>query len=370
MSQPQRPKAFDRLRAVAVAGAALAAATVMPSAAGAATPRAIAANAKRAARLAPRVASAQVINAKTDPTGAGQALTQGCANISNCKWHTTSVTPAYGPPRILGDVLYNCSPKNEEMDMAETAVGVADERAQTTSLSEKVSLKLSLELVGLASTSVEFEAFSKQAVTFKTGVEVENAVVVPPGFKGYTTTQLLSANVTGDMVVGDNLIQVQNVDMSFPGYQSGADKNDIQIIYNGHSDPVSQADITSRCDAANDTPTGQFGAAPTKPPTGTFKLTLCHAVAFTATLHASAASSVCATRRVTGPPPSTIGHATATLTARGFTYAAGTDRAARIQLNVRRAIRPGKYTLTLRQAGKRNTRVASYSTSVIPITIR
>lgn len=153
-----------------------------------------------------------MINAKTDPTGAGRALTQGCANISNCKWHTTSVTPAYGPPRILGDVLYNCSPKNEEMDMAETAVGVADERAQTTSLSEKVSLKLSLELVGLASTSVEFEAFSKQAVTFKTGVEVENAVVVPPGFKGYTTTQLLSANVTGDMVVGDNLIQVQNVD--------------------------------------------------------------------------------------------------------------------------------------------------------------
>lgn len=53
MSQPQRPKAFDRLRAVAVAGAALAAATVMPSAAGAATPRAIAANAPSAPHASP-----------------------------------------------------------------------------------------------------------------------------------------------------------------------------------------------------------------------------------------------------------------------------------------------------------------------------
>lgn len=358
---------------VILTGVVLVAAAAAPNGAMAASPHAIAASTKavRPARLGD---PSQVIDAATDPDAAAQALKTGCANISNCSWQTTSITAAYGPPRILGDVLYNCAPEGSE-DNAETAVGTTQERVSTTSLSEKVSLKLSLELIGIASSSVEFEAFSKQATTFATEVTVTNAVVVEPGWKGYTTTQALSAKVAGNTLIqGPNgLTEITNGLVTVPGYQDSQDITDQQILPNGISAPMTANDIATRCDAVNDNPLGLFGAAPPRRrvASGSYKLSLCQPVAVTGRARASAGDASCVTRRVTGPPPPATRQATATLTAHARTYAVGTDTAGRIRLNVRRTIRPGKYTLTLRRVVRRHgTRIAHHFTTIVPITIR
>ena len=249
-----------RLLPLGLAGALLTAAAVVPSGALAASPSAVAARSGRAARPAVQGTPSQVIDAKTDPDAAAQALNAGCADLSNCSWQTANITAGYGPSRILGDALYNCS--TDDGENAETAVGVSDERAQTTSVSEKVSLKLSLGLIGIADSSVEFEAFSKQAETFSTEVSTTNAVVVPPGWKGYTTTQVLSANVTGSTYITEGinkLIEVKDIDLSFPGYQNAQDRSDSQIIYNGIKAPMTADDIASRCNAVNDNPSNLLG---------------------------------------------------------------------------------------------------------------
>ena len=274
-------------------------------------------------------------------------------------WHTDGITAGYGPPRILGDVLYNCA--TQEGQNAETAVGVSQERTSTTSMSEKVSLKLSAGLIGIAETSAEFEAFSKQATTFGTEVTTTNAVTVEPGWKGYTTTQVLSATVTGDAHIqgSDGVTDVTGIVVTIPGYQTSQDITDQRVLPNGITAPMTADDIATRCNAVNHNPLGLFGAAPRTVPTGTFELTLCHRTALT--------DSRCQRRKVTGPPPPAIGQATATLAARGRVYAAGTDTAGRIRLTLRRTIRPGKYTLTLRA---RVSRTAGYRTVVVPVTIR
>ncbi|MGI8558962.1 MAG: hypothetical protein ACR2ND_11770 [Solirubrobacteraceae bacterium] len=266
---------------------------------------------------------------------------------------------------------YNCS--TDERDNAETAVGVSDERAETTSVSEKVSLKISVGLSDLVQGSVEFNAFSKQAETFSTTVTATNAVAVAPGWEGYTTTQVLSADVIGSTYITEGinkLIEVKDIDLSFPGYQDAHDRSSPQVIYNGNSAPMTAAEIASRCNAVSDSPTGVLGAPPParrKVATGSFKLTLCPQPAAGRSRPLDAA---CKARTVAGPPP-LASDATATLIAGGRTYAAGTDVAGRIRLTVRRAIRRGKYTLWLRaQAGRGAKKVTYRRTTVVPITIR
>jgi hypothetical protein len=344
-----------------LAGALLAAAAAVPSGAVAASPSAVAAGSARPGRPALRDTLTEVIDAKTDPDAAAQALDARCADLSNCSWQTASVTAGYGPPSILGDILYNCG--TDPDDNAETAVGVSDERAETTSLSGKVSLKLQGGLIGFASVSAEFEAFRNQSETFSTEVSTTNAVSVAPGWKGYTTTQVLSANVTGSTYITagiTKLIQVKDMDLSFLGYQDSQDRSDAQVIYNGVSVPMTQDDIASlqRGQRQPDQPARRRRRAV---PTGSFKLTLCQLRA------------PCVTRRVTGPPPSGIRQAKVTLARDGRTYATETDTSGRIQLTARRPIRAGKYTLTISEGPRpspRRRRAVTYLHTVVPITIR
>ncbi len=370
-----------RLWPVGLAGAVLVTAAAMPSGALAAAHTTSAAGAVRAAAGAvhaaagaTRVARAaqdnptEVIDAQTDPDKAGAELSSGCADLSNCKWQTDKVTAGYGPASILGDELYNCS--TDPNDVAETSVEWSDERAESTSISEKISVKLSLGLIGFADSSVEFEAFSKQAETFSTKVTVENAVSVPAGYYGYTTTRVLSALVTGNTYITEGinkLIEVKDINMSFPGYQTSYDQSDSRIQYNGIKGPMGADQISSRCGAVNENPTavshtssGLLGAArPTVPKvrTGSFKLAVCRP------------NGSCVTRKATGPRLAVVGQATASLTARGATYAVGTANGGRVRLTTRLPVRPGEYTLTLHGATRRRARSVSYSTTIVPITV-
>ena len=366
---------------VALAAAVLAAAGA-PSAAWAATGSGVRAASSLAARPAVSGTPTEVIDARTDPQLAGQTLSSGWSpgceesHPPTCSFSSEgSITVGYGPPKILGDALYNCS----EDDYAETAVGASDERGESTSVTESLSLKASLGFLGLAKTSLEFEVFSKQAGEFSTEVTSTNAVAVPPMWKGWTETRVLTAFVGGSFYVtqGVHLVQVKDIDLSFPGYQNPNDKKDVPVEYIGYRTPMTQFDIASRCNSF----AGIGGQKLPAMPTGRSTITLCRVVPVAGLGSVSGAGprpdfiTRCAAREVTGTAPPSNGQATATLVRHGRVFAAGTDTNGRIRLTERRPITPGIYTLTIHQrrhlpARRGRPRAATGLTTIAPIAIR
>jgi hypothetical protein len=231
-----------------------------------------------------------------------------------------------------------------------------------------VSLKISLGFLGFEETSAEFEAFSKQAETFSTTVTSTNAVAVPPMWKGWTQTQVLSANVTGNSFITEginDLVEVKNIDLTFPGYQDPNNPR-AQVIYTGVRTPMTAADIASHCNAVSG-----LGATLTVPKRASFKLTLCLAQPAPGPRSAQAAPAIaCLKRRAIGMPPPVIGQGTATLARAGRIYASGIDSNGRIRLTVRKSLPPGDFTLTLTENRSPGSKPADRSvTTVVPITL-
>ena len=344
-----------RLRFVALAGALLAVAAAAPSAALAATPGKHHGGRAQAAQATPD----QVIDAQANPDAAAAALNSGTCNpdTQKCWSNDTAITSDYGPPSIIGDVLYNCSPDQ----YAETAVEIADERQESTSVSEKVSLKVSLSFIGLAKTSVEAEVNSGQMEGFATSVKVTDAVAVPPGWKGWTVTRILSANVTGSAYVteGINLIQVTGIDLSFPGFKALSDPRSKQPLYTGLKGPMTAADIQAACDTT--TVSGARVLRAAQAPPRTFMLGLCR--------H----SGRCTSRKVAGSLPPDVRRATALLTRAGRTYGRGTYTRTHPKLDMRRPLKAGTYKLTLRErptaSQRRGTGPLRAIKTIVPITV-
>jgi hypothetical protein len=300
----------------------------------------------------------QTINAQTDPTDAVAALNSGCAdNINNCTLAGISVTNGYDAPQILGDVLYNCAPPGGPN--AYTGTSVSATRGETTGLSESLSVTLQGGLIGVASASAEFKAFSSQSEGFTATVTQGTSIPVPPGYKGYTTTQVLSADATTSYYVTDgiHLIDVTNLDLSIPGYQNpSTNGNDAQTIYNlitvpidpffplGPHDPGYQ--LSAPCTAVSDAPDttvvgGGLGGVQQKRQIGRFKFTLC------------TPGRRCVTHSLRGAPPAQMRRATAKLARGGRTYATGTDIRGHIRLTELRKITGGMYQLTIKQKPRR-----------------
>jgi hypothetical protein len=307
----------------------------------------------------------QVIDAQANPQNAGQTLDNDCsADMQKCSW-VPDIPPKsqapipidWGPPRILGDVLYNCSPTN----YAETAVNIGDEREESTSISESLTLELELGFLGFEETTAEFEAFSKQSETYSTSVSTTNAVAVPPMWKGYTTTSALSGVVSGSAYITDginNLIQVKNIDMSFPGYAVPGTPVQSAVAYIGNRSPMTQDEIDSRCNAVS-------GLGATKREHATaprrIALTVCRT------------HGRCRARTATGTQLPYIRRADVRLRSHGRTDATGTLRGQKIHLTATRSLKPGRYTLAIHQPGKRtgfhHRPLQALQTSV-PITLR
>lgn len=361
---------------VALAAWVLAAGAAAPSAALAAGSSPLHSGSALVAGAEVRGTPSQVIDASTDPQLAGQTLNSGCADLSNCSWNASSpITTGYGPPSILGDALYNCS----DEAYAETAVGISDERGQSTSISETLSVEVKLGFLGFEESTAEFKVFSKQAESFSTTVTSTNAVAVPPMWKGWTETEVLSAFVSGNAYITEGinkLIEVENIDLSFPGYRDPNDTTDTPVKYIGYRTPMTPDDITSRCDAISGLAGARLGAAPP----GSFNLTLCRVVpvaglgSVPGVESRRVLQSRCASREVTGTPPPSISQAAATLTRAGRTYAAGTDTGGRIRLAVRRPITAGRYTLSFRErqppSGPARPRTQTEVATIVPIAIR
>jgi hypothetical protein len=325
----------------------------------------------------------EVIDAATNADEAAQALNEGCADTEKCDWKSDGdLTTGYGPERVIGDVLYNCS---EEWD-AETAVGVTDERGESTSVSESISLEISLGFLDLEKSSVEFEAFSKQSQSFATEVKVTSHVSVPPGYKGWTQASMLSGDVSGSAYVtqGIHLIQVKNIDLQFPGYQ-GPDvpHGKAQVVYSPIAMAMTSDEAESRCAAVGAATASAAKAARAAralaPRRERLRITVCRSK------RASARSSQrgrrrCTKRTVTGVRPRRyhMRNVTATLERAGRVHAADSDRRGGIRLTPRRDITPGRYRLVMRKKpkkmivrhhGKRLHRAEQHIITIVPITI-
>jgi hypothetical protein len=298
------------------------------------------------AAAAPALASAQgtpdqTIDAKTDPAGAGKTLDLCAAELSNCQWVSdATVKPGYGPVRIIGDVLYNCADKTMSAATALTATGFTEDRAESTSLTESVSLEASLAILGLEKSSVEFKAFSSQASSFDTAYTVTSTVTVPPGDKGFTTYRVLGGNVNGSTYVTDgvDLIKVTGIDLTFPGFSTGTNDSQIRLISNTLK--MTDADKSNFClKATGVLPTAQ---AASRAPEPTFRVVLCD-------------GGDCHSRRVTGSWPAYIRRGKAALVRDGKTVARGKVVRGRVRLATA-SVDPGTYDLIIDEPPTRHTR--------------
>jgi hypothetical protein len=315
----------------------------------------------------------QVIDAGTNAADAAKALNDGCVDTHKCQWTSTPKTMLsdYGPERIIGDVLYNCS----ATDQARTAVGVTDERGDTTSLSESLSFEVSLGVLGLEKSSGELSVFSGQSQSFSTEVSVSNSVPVPPGFKGWTEASMLSTAVNGSVSItqGIHLIKVTDIDLTFPGYTArGTSGQRSPVVYSGIAEAMTADEVKTRCDAL---PTGTSSATAraaaqarrAKARTERFKISVCRRTG-------------CARLAVTGPKkPPPLRAVTAKLTRAGRVYAVDNGRDGRLRLTQRRTITPGEYKLIMRKKpkniivrhnGKRLHRAKQHMITIVPVTIR
>ncbi len=295
----------------------------------------------------------QVIDSKANPDLAAEKLNEFCATSQNCQWvNTADVTAGYGPAQPLGDMLYNCS----QDAYAENTISLSESRGETTSVSERLSVKVSVDILGLAKASAEVSAFSKQASKFETTVEDTNAVSVPPMWRGWTQTRIFSALVHGSMYITDgvHLIDVSDMDLTFPGYMPPDDHSDTPVDYQSVRTPMTPEEIATHCNVLSGLG-GGLGASP--PPTGSFTIAFCPAIrppAFTAAVRRATMVRGCTRRRVSGTPPPLSTDAAATLTRAATTYAAGRATRAGIQLTIRRRLGSGGYTLTIKD-GKLHT---------------
>lgn len=281
----------------------------------------------------------QTIDAKANPTAAGQAL-NACAVSSNCKFtQSGNIKVAYDAPRILGDALYNCGRAE-----AEDTVAISDERSSSTAVEESMSVKATVSFLELARASIEAEVKSKQLEEVATKTTHTNSVSVEPGEIGYTVTKVPTAALTGDTQVtsGVNLIDVTNVALNYPGYGDQAiNKIDWTSF---HNDMTSQErhDRCSVLPPLNPT-TGTLGASrPASGPT----VVIC------------GRGRGCVNRRTVTGIGQPIRRGTRVSLARGrLIYATGTMGKARGVLRAQRRVRPGTYTLLL--SGPRNASMLS-----------
>jgi hypothetical protein len=322
----------------------------------------------------------QVIDAQANPQQAGQELNSGCADLSHCSWQITpdtKVTSGYGPFKIVGDAMYNCASPENGQAYDETAVSISDEREESTSLSESVSVEVGAGILGFEKATLEAEVHSGQMESSTTEFTATDAVSIPPGWKGWNQYRVLTDFVSGSVYVteGIHLVEVKDIDLSYPGYYEDGTKGSPidHVLYKTPMTqpgdpgvPSGQDDITTRCNA-----TGLSAVRGGKPrssvrrlakPRGTLKLTLCEP------------DGRCQLRTITGTRPPSVDRANATLTQAGRTVATGTDTKGRIRLTVRREMRRGTYILTINQRSGRSRdhhpRSQTTVSTVVPIAIR
>jgi hypothetical protein len=283
-----------------------------------------------------------------------------CVPANNNQDHY-AITDGWGTPAVFGDVLYNCG----RVDYAETDTGTSDARTESFSLAEKVSLKISVGVPEIANVSDEVSAFSKQSNSSAKTVTVKYGTKVAPGYKGWTTAQVKTITVPGTAYVADavrnTVTPVSNIDLSFPGWKLNPGDNEQNLT--GHSIAMTAHEMNTICNANPvNVATRRFrvvGAGLTVRRPSSFALRVC------------GPTGPCSARTVTGSlPPARIRRATARLTRAGHVIGRGTYTRGHTQVHVSRALRPGRYRLTLREPSQRvGAGVLHTMETILPVTV-
>ena len=287
--------------------------------------------------------STQTIDAKTDPSGAAQALNM-CANGAQCKFTPVGQpTFALSAPRILGDALYNCGGAE-----AEDTVAISDERSQSTSLETSLSVKASVEILEVAKASIEAEVTNKQMDEVSTKTTQTNSVSVEPGEIGWTETQVPVATLTGTYSItnGGNQINVTNVALALPGFGDPTNKSLNQMTFTAKHEKMTDQDRKDRCSVLP--PLNPAGiAAPGAPrPATSHTLVIC------------GRGRGCANRRTVSGIDQPLTRGTRVSLVRGrVIYATGVIGKGGGVLRAQRPVRRGSYTLLL--SGPHNTSMLS-----------
>lgn len=317
-------------------------------------------------------ADVQTINAATDPGAAAGELNDFCAQLQNCKFvGTDPITTSYSAPRIVGDALYNCG-----QAYAEDSVKISDERSQSTTLEESLSTKVSVSLLGLVTQSIEAEVNSKQLEEVSTTTSNTSAVVVPPGWVGWTQTQVSTLYATGTVQItdGPHLVDITNFKASYPGWVSPGQQGLVWTTVKGPmsddpNSPLYQAEhgdlltLSAACNGLTTAPSllGSGPGAASHHPTDSVRVTTCGLGK--PREHGGRRPTVdCSTREAAGTFPPLDSKVTVTLARGRRTYARGiaTPRYARVDLIRARRIPAGRYTLMLERP---------HEMTVIPVTL-
>lgn len=337
-----------------------------------------------------------VIDAGTNAQQAADALNEGCVDMAKCEWDQRTATSTYGPWKIVGDKLYNCSATAE----AQTASEVHESRSESTSVSEKLSVEISLGFLGLASTSLTASGFSQQEQGSTTTVSSGTAVPVSPGYVGWTESHVMSNVSSGDASITDGInlqTKVTGIDMTFPAIDKNGDAQAENRTYSramtttqpGSTTP---GEVETYCtdveaqpaSAANSAASAARAARPMAamsrvPREKPFKLTVCRA---TRASGPSSHRARCHRRSVKGllPKRHHMRRVTARLERAGRVHARDTDRRGAIRLTQRRDIMAGRYRLVLKKKkknivvrnrkGKKLYRATTQEFTIIPVTIR
>jgi hypothetical protein len=333
-----------------------------------------------------------VYDAGTDAQQAADALNSGCVDMAKCDWDQTAATSAYGPWKIVGDKLYNCSATAEAL----TAQEVHESRSESTSVSEKLSVEISLGFLNLASTSLTASGFSQQEQGSTTTVTSGTSVPVSPGYVGWTESHVMSNVSSGDASITDGIhlmAKVTGIDMTFPaidknGQAQAENRTYSRPMTTTQSGSTTPGEVETYCTDVEAQPASAASAARAARPMAAtsrvprekpFKLTVCR------TTRASGPSSHrarCYRRSVKGllPKRHHLRKVTATLERAGRVHARDTDRRGGIRLTQRRDIKAGRYRLVLRKKkknivvrnskGKKLYRATTQEFTIIPITVR
>ncbi len=266
----------------------------------------------------------QVLNAEQDPAGAAMALNDFCDPVSNCEFSNSVPTVQYGAPRTIGDALYNCG-----ATYAEDSVEISDERSNSVSLQQSLNTSITVGIV-----KAEAEIFTGQREKVTTTLGQSEGVAVAPGWKGWIDTQV--PTVTGSVSLTSNihLLQISNVDLSYPGYGSESIN---KLFFTGVHDPFSTTnpdDQKVHCGDLEPPLTLPPGALGSGPASG-LPISIC------------TSSRRCTTRHVITSLPPVRPNTNVALARGSRIYASGIAGRKGIVLRARRLVGAGTYLLLL-----------------------
>ena len=225
-------------------------------------------------------------------------------------------------------MLYNCSPTT----VAYTALSVSDTRQETTSLTQTLSVKLSLGFAGFAESTAQFQVSTGEEQQQSTSVTTGHADQGAPAGLGLHVDDRDLGQRPGRCLHHQRHQQTDRghrYRSELPGLRGSSQPVTAPVGYGLNYGEMTPAQVTAQCGGL----TAGLGATQQALAPKPVKLTVC------------TPQGRCAARTFMGSRPLYVRRGRVTLSSHGSTRATGTVRNGRIRLTAPHALRAGQYTL-------------------------